>query len=86
MATDLCTYPPDLHLGISTQVGGGHETPNPTEVHANKVAELGFDQTALDLTSIEAIAAALRRAANFLCPCAATTLVRAVAEPHARAG
>ena len=53
----------------------------PAEVHANKVAELGLDQTALDLTSIEAIAAALRRAANFLCPCAATTLVRAVAEP-----
>ena len=52
-----------------------------TEVHASKVAELGLDQTALDLTSIEAIAAALRRAANFLCPCAATTLVRAVAEP-----
>ena len=52
-----------------------------SEVHASKVAELGLDQTALDLTSIEAIAAALRRAANFLCPCAATTLVRAVAEP-----
>ena len=51
------------------------------EVHANKVAELGLDHTALDLTSIEAIAAALRRAAQFLCPCAATTLVRAVAEP-----
>ena len=53
----------------------------PAEVHGNKVAELGLDQTALDLTSIEAIAAALRRAANFLCPCAATTLVRAVVEP-----
>ena len=52
-----------------------------SEVHASKVAELGLDQIALDLTSIEAIAAALRRAANFLCPCAATTLVRAVAEP-----
>ncbi len=52
-----------------------------SEVHASKVAELGLDETALDLTSIEAIAAALRRAANFLCPCAATTLVRAVAEP-----
>ena len=52
-----------------------------TEVHANKVAELGLDQTALDLTSVEAIAAALRRAASFLCPCAATTLVRAATEP-----
>lgn len=51
------------------------------EVHANKVTELGLDHTALDLTSIEAIAAALRRAAHFLCPCAATTLVRAVADP-----
>ena len=51
------------------------------EVHTNKVAELGLDQTALDLTSVEAIAAALRRAASFLCPCAATTLVRAATEP-----
>ena len=51
------------------------------EVHANKIAELGLDPTTLDLTSVEAIAAALRRAANFLCPCAATTLVRAVADP-----
>lgn len=52
-----------------------------SEVHNKKVSELGLDQTALDLTSIEAIAAALRRAAHFLCPCAATTLVRAVVEP-----
>lgn len=51
------------------------------EVHASKLAELGLDQTAGDLTSIEAIAAALRRAASYLCPCAATTLVRAIAEP-----
>ena len=52
-----------------------------TEVHAGKVAELGLDQAAGDLTSIEAIAAALRRAASYSCPCAATTLVRAIAEP-----
>ena len=51
------------------------------EVHANKVAELGLDQASFDLTSVEATAAALRRAASFLCPCAATTLVRAVADP-----
>ena len=51
------------------------------EVHANKVAELGLDQSVFDLTSVEAIAAALRRTANFLCPCAATTLVRAIADP-----
>jgi hypothetical protein len=52
-----------------------------TEVHAQKVAELGLDSTVLDLTSIEAIAAALRRAASFLCPCTAATLVRNVVRP-----
>ncbi len=51
------------------------------EVHAQKVAELGLDPTALDLMSIEAIAGALRRTASFLCPCAAATLVRGVARP-----
>lgn len=51
------------------------------EVHTNKVAELGLDQTAFNLTSVEAIAAALRRAVGLLSPCAATTLVRAVADP-----
>ena len=52
-----------------------------TEVQAQKVTELGLDPTTLDLTSIEAIAGALRRAASFLCPCAAGTLVRAVTQP-----
>jgi hypothetical protein len=51
------------------------------ELHAQKVAELGLDATALDLTSTEAIAGALRRAAGFLCPCSGTTLVRAVSRP-----
>lgn len=51
------------------------------EVHALKIAELGLDPAALDLTSVEAIAGALRRAASFLCPCSATTLVRAVVSP-----
>lgn len=51
------------------------------ELHAQKVAELGLDATALDLTSTEAIAGALRRAAGFLCPCSGTTLVRAVSGP-----
>ena len=51
------------------------------EVHANKVAELGLDQSAFDLISVESIAASLRRSASFLCPCTATTLVRAVADP-----
>ena len=51
------------------------------EVRANKVTELGLDPSAFDLTSVEAIAASLRRSASLLCPCATTTLVRAVADP-----
>ena len=51
------------------------------EVHARKVAELGLDPNALDLTSTEAIAGALRRLAGFLCPCTAPTLVRGVVGP-----
>jgi hypothetical protein len=51
------------------------------EVNAQKVRELGLDPTALDLTSTEAIAGALRRAASFLCPCTAATLVRGVVRP-----
>jgi hypothetical protein len=42
---------------------------------------LALDPSALDLTSIEAIAGALRRAASFLCPCGAATLVRTVVRP-----
>jgi hypothetical protein len=51
------------------------------EVHAQKVTELGLDPSALDLTSVEAVAGALRRAASFLCPCTAPTLVRGVVRP-----
>ena len=51
------------------------------EVHAQKVAELGLDPGALDLTSVEAIAGALRRVASVLCPCTAPTLVRGVVRP-----
>ena len=51
------------------------------QVHAQKVSELGLDPTALDLTSIEAIAAALRRMASFLCPCSSATLIRSVVRP-----
>lgn len=51
------------------------------QVHAQKVSELGLDAGALDLTSIEAIAGALRRVACFLCPCSAATLVRGVIHP-----
>lgn len=51
------------------------------EVHAQKIAELGLDPTVLDLTSIEGLAGAIRRAASFLCPCSAATLVRGVVRP-----
>ena len=51
------------------------------DVHAQKVAELGLDGRAVDLTSIEAVAGSLRRAASFLCPCAAATLIRSVVRP-----
>src|SRR5262245_56564208 len=51
------------------------------EVHQRKVRELGLDPEAADLTSVEALAASLRRSAGFMCPCSATTLVRAVTEP-----
>ena len=51
------------------------------EVHAAKVAELGLDSGVFDLTSVEAIAGALRRAAGFLCPCTAPTLIRGVVRP-----
>jgi hypothetical protein len=51
------------------------------EVHEIKMADLGLDPTALDLASQEAIAAALRRAAGFLCPCSASTLLRSVVRP-----
>ena len=54
---------------------------SPEDVHAVAVAQLGLDAGAVDLTAIEAVAAALRRAAGFLCPCAASTLVRAVVRP-----
>ena len=51
------------------------------ELHACGVRTLGLDAEACDLFSVEAIAAALRRAAGFLCPCPQRTLVQAVAEP-----
>jgi hypothetical protein len=51
------------------------------EVHARKIRELGLDPDALDLTTPEGLAGALRRAASYLCPCSAATLVRAVVRP-----
>jgi len=57
------------------------KTLTPEEVQACGVRTLGLDATACDLLSNEAIAAALRRAAGFLCPCPERTLVQAVVEP-----
>lgn len=51
------------------------------QVHAQKIRELGLDPEALDLTTSEGLAGALRRAASYLCPCSAATLVRAVVRP-----
>lgn len=51
------------------------------KLHACGVRTLGLDDEASDLFSVEAIAAALRRAAGFLCPCPQRTLVQAVVEP-----
>jgi len=51
------------------------------QVHALKLAELGLTGKSTVLTSDEAIAAALRRAAGLLCPCSPRTLVRVVTGP-----
>lgn len=51
------------------------------QVHQQKITELGLDPNSLDLTSIEAIAGALRRAASFICPCTTPTLVRSIVRP-----
>jgi hypothetical protein len=50
------------------------------ELQEHSVAELGLDATSLDLTTPEGIAAALRRAAGFLCPCSEKELVSAVVQ------
>lgn len=49
------------------------------ELQAHVVVDLGLDASSLDLTSLEALAACVRRAAGFVCPCAPRTLVRSVA-------
>lgn len=51
------------------------------DIHRISVEALGLDPDALDLNSAEAVACCLRRAAGFLCPCSARTLVYAVVEP-----
>lgn len=50
------------------------------ELHEHSVAELGLDANSLDLTTTEAIAAAVRRAGGFLCPCSENELVSAVVQ------
>jgi hypothetical protein len=52
-----------------------------SQVHAQKIRELRLDPEALDLATPEGLAGALRRAASYLCPCSAATLVRAVVRP-----
>ena len=51
------------------------------EAHSGCVEQLGLDPATFHVTSVEAIAEALRRAAYYFCPCASATLVRAVVEP-----
>lgn len=53
----------------------------PSEVRSLGVATLGLDPSTFPLTSSTAIAAALRRSASCLCPCAASTLIRTVLNP-----
>lgn len=54
---------------------------SPEEVLRSKARELGLDPDKHSLTSVEGLAAALRRAAGYLSPCSAGTLVRAVLNP-----
>lgn len=51
------------------------------QVHAQKIRELGLDPDLFDLLTPEGLAGALRRAASYLCPCSAMTLVYAVVRP-----
>jgi hypothetical protein len=62
-------------------MGLGMKLLSKEEVHAHSVQDLGLDPSSLDLFSVEGIAASLRRAAAFLCPCSARTLTRAAIEP-----
>ncbi len=50
----------------------------PQEVQASAVQALGLDPSASDLSTVEAIACALRRAAGLYCPCPPQTLIEAV--------
>jgi hypothetical protein len=48
---------------------------NISELHEFSAKSLGLDATSLDLTSVEGIAGALRRAAGFYCPCTEQELI-----------
>src|SRR5258708_37061559 len=48
--------------------------------HEIQTKALGLDPLALDLTSVECIAGALRRAAGILCPCSPKMLGNSVAQ------
>jgi hypothetical protein len=48
---------------------------NISELHELGVRSLGLDASSLDLTSVEGIAGALRRAAGFSCPCSEEELI-----------
>lgn len=70
--------------------GGGTDIPgvemginalSRADVCARAVRNLGLDSEAFNITSPEAIAASLRRAAGVYCPCSPTTLLRAVLRP-----
>ncbi len=54
---------------------------SPKKMCRQKVIELGLDPNRFELTSIEAIAAAIRRAAAFLCPCTASSMIRSIVNP-----
>lgn len=58
----------------------GVEAITPNDVATDAVAVLGLDVDAVDITSVEALAAALRRAASFLCPTTPARLARSVDE------
>ena len=68
-------------LRNSTRDGIGHEAPQPGGSPRSKVLELGLDADALDLSSAEATAGALRRLASSFCPCTASALVRGAVRP-----
>lgn len=52
----------------------------PSQVVASAVAALGHDKTIADLSTPEVLAAAVRRAASFLCPATPRALTRAVSD------